>query len=77
MKVRSLWVIRFEAYILQVYIPAIVGYVPDEIVMCLSAFLNACYIARRQHIDSDALDTLETALTKFWQLREIFRASGV
>ena len=77
MKVCSLWVIRCEAYTLQVYIPAIIGYVPDEIVMCLSAFLDACYIARRQNIDSNALDALEMALTKFWQLCEIFRTSGV
>ena len=45
--------------------------------MCLSAFLDACYITRRQDIDSDALDSLDAALAKFWQLREIFRTSGV
>lgn len=45
--------------------------------MCLSAFLDACYIARRENIDTDALESLDNALAKFWQLREIFRASGV
>ena len=77
MKVRSPWTIQCEAYISQVYIPAIVGYVPDEIVKCLSAFLDVCYIARQQNIDVTSLNTLETALTKFWRLREIFRTSGV
>ena len=45
--------------------------------MCLSAFLDACYIARRQDIDSNALDAFDTALTKFWHLHDIFRTSGV
>jgi len=45
--------------------------------MCLSAFLDACYITRRQNIDSDALDSLNSALAKFWELHEIFRTSGV
>ena len=55
----------------------IVGYIPDEMVMCLSAFLDACYISRQENIDTDALQSLDNALAKFWQLREIFRASGV
>ena len=45
--------------------------------MCLSAFLDACYITRQQDIDTDALDALDAALAKFWQLREIFRTSGI
>lgn len=59
------------------YVPAIVGYVPDEVVMCLTAFLDACYIARRQNIDSGALDALDAALHSFRQLREVFRIPGV
>ena len=45
--------------------------------MCLSAFLDACYIIRRQDIDTDGLDALDTALANFWRLREIFQTSGV
>jgi hypothetical protein len=63
--------------LMKVYIPAIVGYVPEEIVKCLSALLDASYIARRQDIDCDALDALDAALDKFRTLREIFRSSGV
>lgn len=54
------------------YVPAIVGHVPDEIVMCLVAFLDACYIARRQDIDSEALDALDNALYKFREQRKVF-----
>ena len=59
------------------YVPAIVGYVPDDIVRCLAAFLDACYIARRQDIDSEALDAFDVALHNFHRLREVFRTSGV
>lgn len=59
------------------YVPAIVGYVPDEVVRCLTAFLDACYIARRQDINSEALDALDVALNNFRQLREVFRIPGV
>jgi len=45
--------------------------------MCLSAFLDACYITQQQDIDSDALDSLDAALVKFWQLRENFRTPGI
>jgi hypothetical protein len=62
---------------LQVFVPAIIGYVPDTIVGCLTAFLDACYIARRQDIDSDALDAFDLAVDKFRQLREVFRIPGV
>lgn len=63
--------------ILQVYIPGIVGYVPDEAIRCLVTFLDACYIARRQDISCQALDALDAALHKFRQLREVFRTPGV
>ncbi len=62
---------------MKVYIPAIIGYIPEDIVLCLCAFMNACYIARHQGIDSDALDTLDHAVDDFRQLREVFQTSGV
>lgn len=62
---------------MQVYLPAIVDYVPDDIVRCIAAFLDACYIARRQDIDQQALDALKTASEKFWELHEIFRNTGM
>jgi hypothetical protein len=62
---------------MKVYLPAIVGYVPDEIVRCLSAFLDACYIARRQDLDNNALNAFEVSLQIFWQSRKIFQTSGV
>jgi hypothetical protein len=46
-------------------------------VTCISAFLDACYIARHQDIDEDALKQFDASFSKFLQLRKIFRATGV
>ena len=56
----------------QVYLAAIAGHVPSEVVKCLSAFLDFCYIARRNAITFDALDQLQGALDRFHHYREFF-----
>ena len=62
---------------LQVYLPAIAGYVPDEMVQALHAFLKFCYIARRNIHDTHSLAALDDALQQFHNHREIFHTSGV
>ena len=62
---------------MKVYLPAIVGYVPDDIVKCLRTFLEACYITRRQDIDINTLDHLDDVLEQFKELREVFRVPNV
>lgn len=61
----------------QVYLPAIQGYVPDEMVKALQAFLDFCYIVRRDVHDTQSLKALEDALDRFHQHREIFRTTGI
>lgn len=56
----------------QVYLGAIAGHVPAEVVKCLSALLDFCYIARRNAITSSDLDKLEDALERFHHYREFF-----
>ncbi|KAH9957482.1 hypothetical protein BGW80DRAFT_1185947 [Lactifluus volemus] len=63
--------------LMKVYLPAIVGYVPDDMVMCISAFLDTCYIARCQDLDEDSLKKFDTSFSKYLQLREIFHITGV
>ncbi len=46
-------------------------------VQAIAAFLDACYIARRADLDEDSLHAFEAAVSRFHQLREIFRATGV
>ena len=39
-------------FISQVYLPTIEGYVPDEMIKALRAFLEFCYIVRRNVHDT-------------------------
>lgn len=41
-------------------------------VQCIRAFLEFCYIARRDVIDTKSLEQLQDALARFYQLRTIF-----
>ena len=50
---------------MKVFLPAIVGYVPNEIVKCLHSFLEACYITQHQDINMKALDHLDNVLEEF------------
>jgi hypothetical protein len=61
----------------QVYLPAIEGHVPDEMVQAIRAFLEFCYIARCDAHDTNSLAALQDALERFHHHREIFRTSGV
>ncbi|KAH9952265.1 hypothetical protein BGW80DRAFT_1261011 [Lactifluus volemus] len=63
--------------LMKVYLPAIVGYVPDDMVLYISAFLDTCYIACRQHLDKDSLKTFDTSFSKYLQLREVFCTTGI
>lgn len=44
---------------------------------CLAAFLDFCYIARRNAIDEPAIQQLESSLARFHQYRQIFVDTGV
>ncbi|KAF8870197.1 hypothetical protein BD779DRAFT_1614206 [Infundibulicybe gibba] len=63
--------------LMKVYLPALVGYVPSEMLKCFSGFLDFCYIARRPSFTEKTLNMLENALERFHTYREIFRTSGV
>ncbi|TRM57965.1 hypothetical protein BD626DRAFT_411139 [Schizophyllum amplum] len=63
--------------LMKVYLPAIVGYVPPQMVRALSAFLDFCYLVCRNSIDEDALSAIEDALSRYHQEREIFRQEGL
>ncbi|KAM6491514.1 hypothetical protein JOM56_013083 [Amanita muscaria] len=54
------------------YIAAINGWVPSEMVQCFAAFMELCYIARRNAISSHDLTRLGNELRRFHQLRQIF-----
>ena len=62
---------------MQVYLPAIEGHVPDEMVKAMRALLEFGYIAQRNVHDTNSLEELDDALQRFHRNREIFRTSGV
>ena len=48
------------------------AFVPPEVVKMIAAFLEFCYIARRNIITNNSLEQLSVALHKFHQSRQIF-----
>jgi hypothetical protein len=62
---------------IQVYLPAIQGHVPRRMVRAIRAFLEFCYIARRNVLTERDLAELEDALYRFHQNRACFVSSGV
>jgi len=62
---------------MKVYLPAIEGHVPQDIVRCFRAFLEFCYIVRQDIITEDTLEKLSNALQCFHQYRQIFLDTGV
>ena len=77
MKVRHLFFFRYAKLTYnQVYLPALLGYVPSEMLRCFSAFLDFCYLVRRSVINDSTLAEIDDALLRFHQSRTIFQTSG-
>jgi hypothetical protein len=58
-------------------LPAIEGYVPTDVVRTFRAFLEFCYLVRRNVITEKSLDEIQDALARFHKYREIFKTTGV
>ncbi|KAF8809249.1 hypothetical protein BYT27DRAFT_7222511 [Phlegmacium glaucopus] len=63
--------------LMKVYLAAIAGYLPSSIVQCISAFLDACYLARRNAITGPMLKQLEQCVARFHNLHNAFIFLGV
>ncbi|KAH9851016.1 hypothetical protein C2E23DRAFT_733502 [Lenzites betulinus] len=63
--------------LMKVYLPAIAGHVPAQMVRALSAFMDFCYLVRRDIITTDTLVQIEDALERFHRDRVIFEEIGV
>ena len=61
----------------QVYLPAIEGHVPDDMVQAVRAFLEFCYIARRNVHDTNSPTALDDALQQFHHHCKIFQMCGI
>ncbi|KAG2104001.1 uncharacterized protein F5147DRAFT_746603 [Suillus discolor] len=63
--------------LMKVYLPAIEGHVPQDVVRAFRVLLDFCYLVRRNIITEDSLLQIEDALSRFHRYREIFRTTGV
>ena len=59
------------------YLHAIQGHVPPNIIRALRAFLEFCYIAHQNSLTEQDLDQLEDAVSCFHQYCEVFIDSGI
>jgi hypothetical protein len=62
---------------LQVYLPALEGHLPVDVIRTFRAFLEFCYIVRQSVLTELDLTQLQDALDRFHQFRTIFETSGV
>ena len=62
---------------LQVYLPAVEGYIPSEMLKTLHVLLNFCYIARHNVHNTTSLKDLQDALDHFHHHCKYFQQCGV
>src|SRR5258707_8257988 len=53
-----------DSYVLKVYLPALQGHLPVDVIRTFRALLEFYYIARRDVLTEDDLDKLEDAITR-------------
>ncbi|KAF8321908.1 hypothetical protein F5887DRAFT_904465, partial [Amanita rubescens] len=71
------WTGNDSKALMKVFLPAINGLVPDEMVKAIAAFLDFCYIVRKPSLDETDLKALDDALERFCKHRTIFIVEGV
>ncbi|KAH9032556.1 hypothetical protein EDB84DRAFT_1561952 [Lactarius hengduanensis] len=70
------WTGNDSKVLMKVFLAAIAGYVPSAMVRCIAAFMDACYIARQNAINSPSLEHLQDCIKTFHRLRAIFVETG-
>ncbi|KAF8263103.1 hypothetical protein EI94DRAFT_1773032 [Lactarius quietus] len=63
--------------LMKVFLAAITGYLPSVMVRSIVAFMDACYITRRNAINSIALEHLRNSVDMYHELRSVFVQAGV
>ncbi|KAG1902517.1 uncharacterized protein F5891DRAFT_1127522 [Suillus fuscotomentosus] len=63
--------------LMKVYLPAIEGHVPTDVVRMFRAFLEFCYLIWRNIITESTLGQIQEALDRFHHYRQIFESMGV
>ncbi|KAJ7646325.1 hypothetical protein DFH06DRAFT_1270859 [Mycena polygramma] len=63
--------------LMKIYLGAVAGYLPSDMVKCLAAFMDVCYLLRRNSISADDIVTINDRTDDFHRYRDIFIATGV
>ncbi|KAJ3735585.1 hypothetical protein DFJ43DRAFT_1113159 [Lentinula guzmanii] len=63
--------------LMKIFLPAVVEYLPQDMLKCLSSFLDFCYLVRRSDIDEMSLNAIRTSIESFQHYRNVFRTHGV
>ncbi|KAJ7115096.1 hypothetical protein C8R43DRAFT_902897 [Mycena crocata] len=63
--------------LMKVYLPAIEGHVPAQMLRAISAFLDFCYLVRRNVVDEATLTAIDAAVARYHHERTIFVDSGI
>ncbi|KIK78810.1 hypothetical protein PAXRUDRAFT_162980, partial [Paxillus rubicundulus Ve08.2h10] len=71
------WTGNDSKALMKVYLPAIEGHVPNDIIHTLRTFLECCYLVRQNVITEDTFNAIQDALDHFHQYHEVFRETGV
>jgi hypothetical protein len=78
MKVTSSYIfLSSGTHAIQVYLPALAGHVPSQMVRTFHDFLSFTYLVRRAIITEETLVQIDAALASFHKNREIFYQCGV
>ncbi|KAG2140490.1 uncharacterized protein EDB93DRAFT_1241854 [Suillus bovinus] len=73
----SQWTGDDSKALMKVYIPAIEGHVPDDMVRAFQSLLEFCYIGCTNVVTDETLAQLRDALRRFHRYRTIFETSSV
>ncbi|KAI6162860.1 hypothetical protein EDD17DRAFT_1776420 [Pisolithus thermaeus] len=71
------WTGNDSKALMKVYLPAIAGYVPNEMLQALSAFMDFCYIVHQSSLGEADLEALDKALQHFETHCSILEAEGI
>jgi len=63
--------------LMKIYIPAISGRIPFDMVRAVRAFVEFCYLARRSFHNKDTIQALQHAMDDFHKYRVAFEREGV
>ncbi|KAJ6591937.1 hypothetical protein B0H10DRAFT_1925050 [Mycena sp. CBHHK59/15] len=59
--------------LMKVYLPAIAGHVPSQVVRAVASLTEFCHLVRRSVLDEDTLLAIDAAVDAFHDAREVFR----